>query len=351
MNLSHVATIRRMRLSSLAFHLRKSYFSPGFKSDFIYRQMQKWFDHLREVERESLYSLCKGMGSLGGGLAGFLFEGFAIQNTCRYSPTNDANTPIRHFGRMTKVETTSKKWPNRFIYRANDTRMISTSSSDNPELQVSPSDVLPVVADGASSAFPWTLRDRVTYDKIEDIGMDNSTYYCPHRQDNPLFDAFFFSVGHGKVVIWILQMTIAHTHDGARSGFDLVSSLRKRASDAWREHLVEIKYVLIVPHVDSPCHVEWKFAAEFEAHEGEVYVQFLDVSVFHSVFQRNRDTIIPEIFGVRPEEAAVVEAGVPGQTGQGSTARGAKRRKAERRIKSVVLHFHSILPRIINIAT
>ncbi|KAH9981916.1 hypothetical protein BJV74DRAFT_887257 [Russula compacta] len=255
-----------------------------FKSDFIYRQMQKWFDHLREVERESLYSLCKGMGSLGGGLAGFLFEGFAIQNTCRYSPTNDANTPIRHFGRMTKVETTSKKWPNRFIYRANDTRMISTSSSDNPELQVSPSDVLPVVADGCLVSF----------------SLDSSG----PRHDNPLFDAFFFSVGHGKVVIWILQMTIAHTHDGARSGFDLVSSLRKRASDAWREHLVEIKYVLIVPHVDSPCHVEWKFAAEFEAHEGEVYVQFLDVSVFHSVFQRNRDTIIPEIFGFRPEEAA-----------------------------------------------
>jgi len=99
-------------------------------------------------------------------------------------------------------------------------------------------------------------------------------------------------------------MTIARMHDGAPSGFDLVRSLRKRASDVWKEHLVEVKYVLVAPHVNANYHVEWNFAAEFEDQKGEVYVQFLNVSTF----QRNDGTVC-DILGVSPEEATEIGGG------------------------------------------
>jgi len=276
------------------------------KSDFVYDEMLKWADAIDEADREKWYSLCKGMGPMGAGLAGFLFEGFAIRHTSGNYSTTNKHTPFHRFARMAKVEGKGASKPIRFVYQTKDklSRMIIVTSGDKITLRFFSSSALPEVAQGDLSVAPWRHRERLTYDKIEDIILNDSSYYCPHRHNNPLFDAFFFSVEDGRVVLWILQMTIARMHDGAPSGFDLVRSLRKRASDVWKEHLVEVKYVLVAPHVNANYHVEWNFAAEFEDQKGEVYVQFLNVSTF----QRNDGTVC-DILGVSPEEATEIGGG------------------------------------------
>ena len=238
------------------------------------------------------------MGPLGAGLAGFLFEGFAIRHTSGNFPTTNNHTPFHPFVRMAKDETT-KSQPIRFVYQTKDnlSRLTVVTLGDKIMLRIRPPGVLPEVARGDLSKAPWRHRERLTYDKIEGITLNDSTYYCPHRHNNPLFDAFFFSVEDGRVVLWILQMTIARKHDGAPSGFNFVGSLRERASHVWKEHLVEIKYVLVVPRANVSFHVEWSFAAEFEGHEGEVYVQFLNVSAF-----QRKDGTVRDILGITEEE-------------------------------------------------
>ena len=59
----------------------------------------------------------------------------------------------------------------------------------------------------------------------------------------------------------------------------------------------------VVPHLDATYDVRWNFDAEFDEHEGEVYVRFLDVSTF----QRNNGTI-EDILGVNREEKATEAA-------------------------------------------
>ena len=46
----------------------------NIKSEFIYDKMLIWSNRLNEEEREKWYSLCRGIGAVGAGLAGFLFE-------------------------------------------------------------------------------------------------------------------------------------------------------------------------------------------------------------------------------------------------------------------------------------
>jgi hypothetical protein len=274
------------------------------KSGFIYGEMLDSVDRLHEAEREEWYSLCKGMGRLGASLAGFLFEGFAIHHTSGKFPTTNNHTPFHHFLRMAKDETTkSKSQPIRFVYQTKDnlSRITVVTSGDKIILRIRPPCDLPDAARGDLSEAPWRHRERLTYDKIEDIMLNDSTYYCPHRHNNPLFDAFFFSVEDRRVVLWVLQMTIARKHDGTPSGFNFVGSLRELASRVWKEHLIEIKYVLVIPRANVSYHVEWSFAAEFAGLEGEVYVQFLNVSTF-----QRKDSTIHDILGVT-EEAAVVE--------------------------------------------
>ncbi|KAH9978502.1 hypothetical protein BJV74DRAFT_136027 [Russula compacta] len=277
-----------------------------FKSRLIYNKMLDCVERLQKEEK--WYSLCKSMGSLGPSLAGFLFEALAIRCTSGNFPTNN-HTPFRDFVQMTKVENKSKAMPIRFVYRGNDARILVKTSGNQILFRIFPRGVLPAVTDHTTLVPPWmgTTRKCVMYDKIEDIKVDFSSYYSPRCHDNPLFDGFCFSFKDGKAVLWILQMTTVRMHGGVRSGFDLVSSLWKHASEVWKQYLVEIKFVLVVPHVDSTCHVEWNFDAEFGNHMGEVYVQFLDVSSF----QWERGTIIADILGVYPEEveeAAMVEA-------------------------------------------
>ena len=260
--------------------------------------MLDWADRLDEAERKKWYSLCRGMGALGAGLAGFLFEGYAI----RHTSTNDNNNPFHHFARMTRAATQSEAMPIRFVCQGEDTTAKLVVRPDgNLAIRFRPSGVPPAVAGGATLDTPWAHRERVRYDKIENIFTTELSYYCPNRRNNPLFDAIFLSVEDGRIVLWILQMTIAREHKCVRSGFDLVRSFRKRVSDVWIQDQVEVKYVLIVPRLNATYDVEWNFTAEFDEHEGEVYVQFLDVSAF----QRNKGTIA-DVIGVHPEEEVMM---------------------------------------------
>ena len=235
------------------------------------------------------------MGALGRGLAGFLFEGHAIRHTSMCFPTtattnnNDTNNnPFCHFARMTRGATKDGTMSIPFVYQVKNTALELIVRPDGWLLfKFRPSGIPPAVAGGATSDNPWARRQRVRYKEIETILIDESFYYCPERHNNTLFDAFFFSVKDERVVVWILQMTTARKHNGVRGGFDLVKGLRERTSKRWDQHQVEVKNVLVVPHLDATYDVRWNFGAVFDKHKGEVYVQFLDVSTF----QRNKYTI------------------------------------------------------------
>ena len=276
----------------------------NIKSEFIYDKMLIWSNRLDEEERERWYSICRRFGAPGAGLAGFLFEGYAIRHTSMLFPTTNKNPFIR-FARMNRGVIKSRTMPIRFVYEEKNTtsKLVVLQDAERKFKLVfnfCPSGVPLAVAGGTTSDAPWARRQHFPYDKIEDICINESFYYCPNTHNNPLFDAFFFSVKDQRVVVWILQMTIARKHKGVSSGFDLVRSLRERASDTWRQHEVEVKYVLVVPHSNATYDVEWNFAAEFEEHKGEVYVQFLNVSAF-----QGDEGKIEDILEVQPKEEAM----------------------------------------------
>ncbi|KAH9959725.1 hypothetical protein BJV74DRAFT_375021 [Russula compacta] len=242
------------------------------------------------------------MGSSTASLAGFVFEGLAISYTSGSSPDPDDTDSFLDFVQMTRVKSDNKAMPIRFAYQGSDKQLTVDISGDQIMFRILPSSVLAASTHNSSLDPPWKgrTRNRVTYDKIEGLALNDSSYYCPLQPNNPLFDAFFLSIDDRTVVLWILQMTIARVHSGARRGFPLVNSLRERASRIWKHHQVEIKYVLVVPHIGSTYRVEWNFDAEFENHEGKVYVQFLNVAPF----PLDGITMMKDIFGLNAVEAA-----------------------------------------------
>lgn len=275
-----------------------------------------------------LHLYCTMMGSSGVGSVPFLFDHFAAAYTLGQFLDQEEATSRHPFTPMIPASlepesenATSETWftywhpedanwnwsyPLGLVVQANQT--VSWQISTTEHVSTASSDTLP------EEAAPWCARQLVLYKNIDDLVINDTSYYRPTaslRERNAPFNAFFFQLASQRdsvtvIVLWVIQVTVkrdldrGHTHGDLRPSndsdrkstldFDAIGRLRERARQAWSSAPgrveVEVKYVLLVPHEpqslrrDSRFDVEWRFPAEFRAQRGEVFVQFLDISSF-----------------------------------------------------------------------
>ncbi|KAM5532868.1 hypothetical protein V8D89_013420 [Ganoderma adspersum] len=201
--------------------------------------------------------------------------------------------------------------------RSEEERSVTWTKS---QLSLHPSQLLHAETATNSEPSPWSRQERpyVSYKKVEDLQIDDLSYYRPLSPVHPLFDSAFFQrfASGNRVVLWVLQMTTRSDHNGVSSGFAIIADFKKRARHAWPGARIEVKYVLVAPHQKSGFNVVWKFAKEFNSHKGDVYVQFLDISSFSASRCKIEDIIgepTPEVLqgDARPLDTIISTSSEP----------------------------------------
>ena len=184
---------------------------------------------------------------------GYVFEQFAI----RCISLNDTDASVFHlYAKMSQSsQLLSGKFPVHFAYQP--------SPAASTHLQ----------------GLPGLRQRRITRWKETDTGrLSDERIYVPMASNNALFDSFFIDCATPTVAtLWILQMTVSSTHDGAAKGFKTVANLKKKVETELRSS-VEVKYVLVVPCKEDAASYEvtWDMAKEYRSDAlGEVFVQFL----------------------------------------------------------------------------
>lgn len=125
-----------------------------------------------------------------------------------------------------------------------------------------------------------TLRSVNTYNDIDECILGDTNIFRPTQMNNPLFDSFFLQKTENTIIIWVLQMTIAKQHGGAKKGFDILTKLRKRVKEKYSSMTVEMQYVLVVPYKCSGVAVQWNMSQGWKDLEGGVsalYLEFADI--------------------------------------------------------------------------
>ncbi|KAK7439389.1 hypothetical protein VKT23_017611 [Stygiomarasmius scandens] len=115
----------------------------------------------------------------------------------------------------------------------------------------------------AKSKDRLPLKDRLIhrYRTTREISIDDK-YYVPEPRNNSLFDAIFFDLQSGKVVVWVLQITTGARHKGSNKGYSILERIQKKA----RAHVgeggeVEFRYVLVMP-AEKSANAAWKLPAD-----------------------------------------------------------------------------------------
>ena len=233
---------------------------------------------LKEAER--LFRICAGIGPQGAAFAGNLFEGLAIRYTSGEDPGQGT---FRLFAEMKKVDTSSKKFPIRYIYNGPGHKWtVNVDGDRHVVLKGTPLQHLeyPLSARGDNKIKTlFSSRTRVEYSDKGSITINPSFYYCPSARNNPLFDAFFFEVSSDAVILWVLQITIQRDHDGVSKGFEMIKTLMTQARQSRPDLEVKVGYVLVMAYKAPGLDVEWNFASEFNQCPGDVFIQQIDLDV------------------------------------------------------------------------
>ncbi|KAI0047161.1 hypothetical protein FA95DRAFT_1679301 [Auriscalpium vulgare] len=107
---------------------------------------------------------------------------------------------------------------------------------------------------GGVMTFPNLAGRIVFYKNLDRVNVYSGKLHAPHSIRNSLFDAFFVDHHSPTTTLWICQMAMAKTHEGARSGYGLIARLRDKLRSKFGN--VEVKYLLVVPNDSS---IEWRW--------------------------------------------------------------------------------------------
>lgn len=131
--------------------------------------------------------------------------------------------------------------------------------------------------------LPIQKRLVVTYGRAElpTLLLHETRCYVSMQRTNPLFDAFFVQVTQESVVLWVFQMTITKDHGGSTKGVEVLLQIREQVKSRYgiEGKEVKVRYVLVAP-LYSDRRITWTMPDEWSAVEGDVFVQYLDLTQF-----------------------------------------------------------------------
>lgn len=128
--------------------------------------------------------------------------------------------------------------------------------------------------------LPIRNRPVVTYSKaiLPTLLLQETRCYAPMQRNNPLFDSFFVQLTQEFAVLWVFQMTITKDHGGSGKGVELLLQIREQVKSQHGK-TVKVRYVLVAP-LYSDRRITWTMPDEWRAVEGDVFVQYLDLTQF-----------------------------------------------------------------------
>ncbi|KIK56441.1 hypothetical protein GYMLUDRAFT_247936 [Collybiopsis luxurians FD-317 M1] len=255
-----------------------------FKSPFAEGLLRTRFANIVLDDAQRLFRVCTFDPEVNV-LGGWIFEAQAILYTaCR--PPNHAKV----FGPFKKMSFNGTKHEDH-TFRGSPSNQTELRKDCNGELKFfdgmrrvySYTPATPTQLPVRINFEPFRSRTIQKYDEIADITLNTQFYYVPKKTFNPLFDAFFFSLGVDIVNIHFLQMYATKRHEGTDEGLQLAQEV-KELIDAHYQHscTINVHWVLVAPAREHSF--SWVMPPEWSEKQyadvtGEVFIQYLNLNI------------------------------------------------------------------------